>query len=228
MKFSDNITTEDRYLKLRNQEMLSYDNLGELIRYPFKSLASYCTDLDSYDIIKIKRIENLNILNFYNALRIVLGQCSENETEVFNRYLSVEPLKSAVLASRLYQDNRKSYITFIKSACKIILTTKQNNYNGIVDPINVKISGTMPRNFLKSRQFLGDKWFNDFIDCKLFLLERLILFGVCEDLFPMLATSIAYSIFSFSPDRYFFINNNKENEAIYLILQDFIKNTSQT
>lgn len=70
MEFGNNITSEARYLILLGQEKLTMDNLGELIRYPFKSLTSYCTDLTWYDIKAIRHIENTNILIF--LMRFVL------------------------------------------------------------------------------------------------------------------------------------------------------------
>lgn len=228
MKFSDNITPEARYLILMGYTKLTMDNLGELIRYPFKSLSLYCPDLTSYDKKAIRDIENKNILNFFNTLRIVMGHGSDEEKTIFNRNLRIEPLRSAVLSSRLYQDPRLRYINFIKNACKIILTQKRKEIDGFIDPINVKIFGTMPRNFLKSRQAIGDKWFNDFIDNKLLLLEKLILAGVVEDAFPALTTSIAYSIYSFSPGKYYIPNNISENDAVYMILEKFIIDTKTT
>lgn len=226
MRFSENITSEFRYLQLMRLEKLTIDNIGELIRYPFKSLVSYCTDLTANDIRAIKKIENQNILNLFNTLRIVLGHGSDEEQQIFNRNLSVEPLKSAVLASRLYADSRLRYVNFIKSACKIILTQNPKKIYSFVDPINVRIMGSMPWNFLKSRQEIGDKWFNDFVEAKLLLFEKLIMFGVGEDVFPTLATSFAYSIYSFSPEKFYIPININENDAVYMILEKFIKNNS--
>lgn len=83
-----------------------------------------------------------------------MGHGSDEEQKLFNRNLSIEPLRNAILSSRLHQDPRLQYINFIKSACKIILTQEKKEINGFIDPINVRIYGDMPRNFLKSRK----KW----------------------------------------------------------------------
>jgi hypothetical protein len=129
--------------------------------------------------------------------------------------------------SKLQQDPKLQYISFIKNACKIVLTEKQREVKNFIDPINVQIFGSMPRNFFKSRQHLGDKWFNDFIDNKLFLFEKLILSGVTENIFPILSTSIAYSVYSFSPDKYYIQENTSESDIIFSILNKFITLTSE-
>lgn len=222
MKFSDNITSEARYMLIKDKEQLTKTEIGEIIRYPFKSLASYCTALSNSDIRRIKEIERINILNFFNALRIVLGKGSGYEMEVFNRSLSEGPLKIALLTSRLQPNPKLQFITFVKIACKILLTRKYEKTYSLIDHVNVRIDGIMPRNVLKSRQDLGNKWFTDFVENKLFLFERLVLLRFQEDLFSILSTSFAYSIYSFNPDSYRFPEDISENDMIYLILQKFV------
>lgn len=227
MKFAEQITKESRFLVLQDKNRLSHEELGELIRYPFKSLASYCSDLTSSEVKKIKKIEEVNILYFFNAMRIILGHGSAQEKEIFKRNLSKEPLKTAILMSKLQQDIKLQYISFVKNACKIILTKKQKEINRFIEPINVQIFGSMPRNILKSRQQLGDKWYNDFIDNKLLLFEKLVLSGIIDDIFPLISMSIAYSVYFYSPEKYYISEVSSENDIIFSILEKFITLTSE-
>lgn len=221
MNLSVNITKRERFLILINKETLSLDELGELIRYPFVPLANYSRDLSSTDKNIIKQIEDINIYYFFKALRVVFGECSIEESSVFQKNLQKEPLKTAVIISRIKRTPIEQYISFIENCCKILLSahkgyTKYENY------LIVSINGNMPRDFLSSRQEEGNKWYRDFIDNKFKIFERICNMGFKDKAFQLLLTSLAYSMYYFTPYRFYIPDEMDENDSIYLVLTTFI------
>lgn len=218
----DNITSEERYILLSSKTHLSLSELGELVRYPFVPLCSYCTNLSNSDKIRIKEIEDKNIYYFFKSLSVVLGNASKEEIQVFQNNLTKEPLRSAVIISRTKDDPVEKYISFVETACKILLSINSYGYKPYNDSTKFGIAGSMPRDFLKSRQEDGNKWFNDFVTTKLKLFRLICEMGVKQEPFPILTTSIAYSLYHFTPKRYNISNGLNESDAIYVVMAKFL------
>ena len=216
-----NITTRPKYLILQDKENISLDELGELIRYPFVPLESYSKNLSVSEKNKIKRIEDINIYYFFNALRIVFGASSSEESKIFQRKLSKEPLKTAILLSKTKPSPIEQYISFIENACKILLSAHKG-YSKYENILTVSITGSMPHDFLVSRQEEGNKWYRDFIDSKFKMFEKICYIGLKDKAFQLLVTSLAYSIYYFTPSRFYIPNDINENDSIYIVLSTFI------
>lgn len=221
MYLYSNITRKERYLILINKDIISLDELDELIRYPFVPLEAYSKNLSSSDKYKIKLIEDINIYYFFKALRIVFGESSSEESSMFQRSLLIEPLKTAVMLSKTKCSPIEQYISFIENSCKILLSSHKG-YTKYENFLTVNIVGNMPRDFLSSRQEEGNKWYQDFIEHKFKVFEKICFMGLKERAFDLLLTSLAYSIYYFTPSRFYIPNEMDENNSIYIVLTTFI------
>lgn len=206
--------------------LANHDNeqIQKIAKYPYISLLSLCEEVTSYDKTKIKEIEDLNIWYLINSINLIFGLASSEQQSLFNSNLTKEPLRTAIILAQQESNPEYRFITFAELACKILLSN--GGTPGIfLDPIDVKINGTMPRNFFKSRQKIGDSWFNGFIDNKLAVLRFAYLndSDSPEKAYSIFLKSIAYSLFSFTPNRYRIQYCKDEDEALHLILNNFIK-----
>jgi len=143
-------------------------------------------------------------------------------TQVFQNNLSKEPLRTAVFISRTKGSPMEKYISFVETACKILLSINSNGYKPYNDCTKFGIVGSMPRDFLKSRQEDGNRWFKDFVKTKFELFRIICEMGVKQDPFQILTTSIAYSLCHFTPMRYSISNGLNENDAVYVVMAKFL------
>lgn len=216
------MTSLSEYNSLLSLVNLNNDQIQKIAQYPHRSLLSLCDDVTFYDKNKIKEIEDQNIWYLINSINLIFGLASNEQQKLFNSNLTKEPLRTAVFLAQQETNPKYRFITFAETACKILLS-----YGGkpgiFLDPIDVKISGTMPRNFFKSRQSIGDRWFNEFVDNKLTVLRLAYINISPEKAYSIFLKSIAYSLYNFTPYRYHIQFCKDENEALHRILNIFIK-----
>ena len=204
MDLKSNIITKAQYENYRIRLCLEPTDVYAMARYPFVSLTSRCENLSHSEYERVKKIEDLNIFYFLNAVKIVCGVGSEQELVTFYRAITEEPLRTAVLLGQAESNPTDKFITFMVNAIKILLSPKDGNQGGIYfrDPVNVGIVGSMPRDFFKSRQDIGNTWYREFVNQKMELLSYICRFVDKTDVFPIILMSVAYSLYAFTPIRY--------------------------
>lgn len=225
MNLQDYIINKSTFDLLVSKKTISINELYQLARYPSKSLSDFCGNLPNYDFKNVKKIEDLNIYYFLNTLKILFGLGNKEEQTVFQNSLKFEPLRTAVLLSKLQNNPTERYIVFIENACKIMLS--KPNVGLFLDPINIKIEGSMPRNFFKSRQEIGNLWFQTFIEDKLIIFKRVCRCYKIEEAFPILVMSIAYSLYTFTPQRYHISYCEDEDTALHKVIKIFFEKINQ-
>jgi hypothetical protein len=218
-----NMTSFKEYNSLLHLQKYNNEQLLKLAQYPYESLVSLCENVSFYERNKIKEIEDLNIWHFINALNLLFGLASKEEQELFNANLMKEPLRTAVYLSQQEASPQNRFITFIELACKILLSNGGKK-GMFLDPIDIKIDGNMPRDLFKSRQNIGNEWFNKFVENKLSVLKMAYNKSSPETAYAIVLKSIAYSLYNFTPYRYHIRYCKDEDEALHLILKVFINN----
>lgn len=209
--------------ELIQEKNSSVENVYAIARYPYVSLTELCGDLNDSEYKCIKRIEDLNIYYFLNTIRIVLGLGPSKETETFKKTVLKEPLRTAAILGNMETNPKEKFITFTTTATKILLSPKDGGSQFYCNPINVAIVGSMPRHFLKSRQEIGNMWYRKFVDIKLDLMARAYRIMNTNDTFSVILTSIAYSLYNYTPSRYLISNNNTEDENLHIVLRRFLE-----
>lgn len=223
MDITTKITTKTIYEELIQETNSSVEDVYAIARYPYISLTKICGDLNSFEYKCIKRIEDLNIYYFLNTIRIVLGLGSSEETENFKKAVSKEPLRTAAILGSMETNSKEKFITFTTIATKILLSPQDGGNQFFCNPINVAIVGSMPRHFLKSRQEIGNMWYGKFVDIKLDLMARAYRIMNIKNMFSVMLTSIAYSLYHYTPSRYLISNNSTENENLHIVLRHFFE-----
>lgn len=222
MKLNSQIISLERYNELSVHRKSSLEEIYAMARYPYISLADFCGNVSSYERDRIKKIEDLNIYFFLNTIKIVCGRGSISETETFKDAMNYEPLRSAVILGQMQSDLNEKFITFISSAIRMLMSPEDAGDQFFRNPINIGLTGSMPRNFFKSRKEIGNHWFKNFIELKLDLIARLCRLGRKEEIFTLMLYSISYSLYSFSPYRYPVSEYLSENDNLHIILNKFL------
>lgn len=224
MHIKSNILSKAEYDFYRNKLLVEPADVYAMARYPFVSLISRCDHLSNSEYEKVKKIEDLNIFYFLSTLKLVCGIGSEQELTTFRRALTEEPLRTAVLLGQVESNPTDMFITFMVNAIKILLSPKDGKDGGIYfrDPVNVGIVGTMPRDFFKSRQEIGNVWYKEFVNQKMELLSYVCRYVDKTDVFQIILMSIAYSLYAYTPQRYKVSEDCSENENLHNILNQFI------
>lgn len=222
MKFIENITSQSVYESFLHKDNLSFNELLQLARYPYISLSEYCGNINNYEEKKVKEIEDMNIFYFLNAFKIVMGFGTVQESSVFQKSLTQEPLRTAVILAQNVKDDKERIISLYSNAIRILLSP-QNGNELFRDPINIGIVGNMPRYFSKSRQSMADNWYSNFVELKLYLFGKICkILDITESLSIMMM-SIAYSLYKYTPYRYHISDYKCENENLQIILTVFMK-----
>lgn len=218
-----NFTDKQVFFSLLEKENLKHAECYQLAYYPYVSLANFC-DITSPNEKRIcKNIEDTNIRQFVQIISLLFGVGSEDTLNLLHSEMQNEPLRSAIIASRLHPIPQERIIVFIENACKILLSINKKG-TGAQNIINVRIDGKMPFRLLSTNlQNKGDEWFENFVNIKLITLRKAYNCLGREKIYPFFLTSIASSLYSFSPSRYNISRCNDENEMLHLILDTFIK-----
>lgn len=222
MGLSENITNLKVYEQLKSKTKLTCQELLILARYPYVPLNKMFGELYDYEYRKIKEIEDWNVFYFMNTIKIVCGFGSHQEVSSFQQLLLKEPLRTAVTLSKLEKDPTDRLITFLCNAIRIMLSPKDGGNQFCLDPINVGIFGSIPRNFLKSRQTIGDNWYRNFIEIKLDLLSQIVKVCGKSEIFRIMIYSVCYSLYHYSPERYNISNFQSEDTNLKIVLNKFL------
>lgn len=216
-----NFTDKKVFFSLLEKENLKHEECYQLAYYPYVSLTNYC-DITSPNEKRIcKNIENKNIWQFIQIISLLFGVGSEETLEMLNREMRNEPLRSAIVASRLHPNSHERIIVYVETACKILLSIDKKGTSP-QNLINVKIDGKMPFRLLSPNlQNKGDEWFQNFVNIKLITLRKAYNCIGSEKIYPFFLTSIASSLYFFSPSIYNISQCNDENEMLHLILNTF-------
>lgn len=217
------MTTKNVYEELTKKTISSAEDVQAIARYPYISLVELCDDINSFEYENIKKIEDLNIYYFLNVLKIVFGLGTPNETDIYNRALLKEPLRTAVILGRLEKNPTEKFIKFTTTAIKILLSPKDGGNQYFCNPINVAIVGSMPRLFFRSRQDIGNIWYEKFVNIKLDLMARSCRIFSIEKVFAIMLTSIAYSLYHYTSSRYPISNYKTEDENLHIIIREFLE-----
>lgn len=223
MDITTKITAKTIYEELIQKTISPVEDVYAIARYPYISLTELCGNLNSFEYRRIKEIEDLNIYYFLNTIRIVLGLGSSKETETFKKTVSKEPLRTAAILGNMETNPIEKFITFTTTATKILLSPQDGGNHFFCNPINVAIVGSMPRHFLKSRQEIGNIWYGKFVDIKLDLMARAYRIMNIENVFSVMLTSIAYSLYHYTSSRYSISNNKTEDENLHIVLKCFLE-----
>ena len=126
------------------------------------------------------------------------------EQEIFNSYLTKEPLRTAIFLAREEVNPKEQFASFIYYSCKILLSNG-GKQGFLRDPIDVKINGKMPFLLCKSSQQIGDNWYKSFVENKLTVAKIALKHLNEEKAYAVILRSIAYSIYFFTPYLYIFL-----------------------
>lgn len=227
MKLSSKITSIEIYNELSKKRQSSLDEIYTMARYPYISLVDFCKNLASYEVTRVKKIQDLNIFYFINTIKIICGLGSPSETAAFKRAINYEPLRSAVILGQMQMDSTEKFITFFTSAIRILMSPEDGGDQFFRNPINVGLVGSMPRDFLKSRKDIGNQWFKNFVNIKLDIIARICRAGNKEDIFSLMLMSVAYSLYYFAPYSYPVSDYLSENDNLHIVLNKFIDRIDQ-
>ena len=215
------MTSRSGYAELIQKKNSSVEDIYAIAHYPYIPLAELCENLACSERKGVKEIEDLNIYYFIKTFKIVFGLGTPRETETFHRALVEEPLRTAVILGRIETNPTEKLITFFTTAVRVLLSPKDGGNRFFRNPINVGIVGSMPRQLFKSRQSIGNMWYETFVNIKLDLMARICRVMDVEEVFPIMLTSVAYSLYYYTPSRYPISNKYTEKENVSIILQKF-------
>ena len=149
MDLKENLITKDYFLYLIRKQEINPIELKQLICFPFVPLSLYLGDVSKNEEPKIKKIEDINILYFFNSLRICFDKASSREMEIFKKNLVREPLLTAVNLTKLKINPIDKYITFIETSCKILISMNSKGKIESDNPFEIKIVGGYTMELLK-------------------------------------------------------------------------------
>lgn len=216
-------TDKKMFFSLLERENLKHTDCYRLAYYPYVSLANFCGITSLNEKMICKNIEDTNIWQFMQITSLLFGVGSEEALNILNNEMQNEPLRSAIIASQLHPNPQERIIVYIETACKILLSINKKG-TGLQNLINVRIDGKMPFRLLSPNlQNKGDEWFQNFVNIKLATLRKAYNCIGTEKIYPFFLTSIASSLYLFSPSRYNISRCNDENEMLHLILKTFTK-----
>ena len=212
-------TSENEYNSLLGKHNLTISEIYKLSQYPCTSLTSCFKDYCYRE--KVQILEDNNIFYLLNAVNLIFGFAPKSDQEVFNRNLTKEPLRTAVFLASRKSDPKERFSTFVCTACEILLSNggKSGLFN---DPIDVKLYGKMPFRLLGVSQKIADDWYKTFVEQKLTVAKLAIESVGEENAYAIILRSIIYSIYFFAPYKYNIANCRDEDEALHLILKQFI------
>ena len=225
LEFIDN--TE--YQTILRKDKLCIIDRFKLAQCPYRiSLVNHCNATSFHEKKKIRQVEDENVRRFLNTINIVYGMSSEESSRAYHRLLSQEPLRSVVIMARqkenVSENGRIAY--FMELSCLAILAAdeKKKTLDDIFLP---KLRGDIPRDFLTSRQEIGDEWFQGFVNHQLTGMKKVFESLGAEEAYKFLLHSTVTSLYYFTPSRYNLWSCRDINEAIVKILKDFCQITEK-
>ena len=220
-----NCISLERYNYLLSIPCTTQNQCFEIARYPFVSFVQYAKDnIKENEIEVIHGIEEHNIYNFFYVIGLLLGVGEKNAIDTIHRNVSKEPLRSAIIIANQENNLIDKQTKFIEQACLILLSLGKTQASPI-SVINIRLEGKLPNRFFPSKlEKKGDEWFRLFVEYKLKGLTHVYKYCGAENAYPFIAESIAYSLYSFNPNKYYIQSCNTENDAVFEILNQFLTN----
>lgn len=209
------------YNQLQKIKLKTEHDMHRFSSYPFVSLLSKFDDLLPREQWLIRRIEDKNILRFFNSTRIAFGVGTQQEIDAFKKALTEEPLRSALIAAK-FENVPNTMPKFIELAVKIILSSDEKGHYDSFDVTKVKIFGTIPSFPFSKRQTIADEWYREFIEFKLQGMKKVYIDLGAEYAYNFIVRSILHSIYYFAPYRYNIGNCVTYKQALNRISDIFI------
>ncbi len=182
--------------------------------YVFTPLVNYCGDIRPNEVAKVQAIEDDCVCNFINVIMPIF---TDYNKEIHQKLLSMQPFASYISTlnsmNMTKEEKERAYITVIP---RLILANGNKN-------LKAKVQGKMPQKMFSFRQMTADEWFDNFVLTGLtriaFVYEKLGANTASASAFAL----CAYFLYNSQPNRFDISKCNNANDALYLILKEFLE-----